>query len=255
MTILQAVILGIIEGLTEFLPVSSTAHLVLSADLMKLTGSEFLKSFEIIIQLGAILSVVVLYWKRFLNLEIIKKLVVAFIPTGVIGLTVYKAIKAMLGSVNVVLIALILGGVVLILFKRFHEDVADDPDMKEITYRRAFMIGLFQALAVVPGVSRSAATIIGGSLIGVSKRTIVEFSFLLAVPTMAAASGLELLKGYSALSENVLALAVGFVVSFITAIVAIKSFLAFVKSRSFAAFGWYRIVVAVAYFFVVALRS
>lgn len=251
MTLFQALVLGVIEGLTEFLPVSSTAHLVLAADAMTLTGSEFLKSFEIIIQLGAILSVVVLYWKRFLNIEIIKKLVVAFIPTGIIGLTVYRAIKAMLGSVNVVLIALVVGGVVLILFKQFNENSADDPDLREITYRRAFLVGLFQAIAVVPGVSRSAATIIGGSLLGISKRAIVEFSFLLAVPTMAAATGLELVKGHSALSGNFPTLAVGFMVSFVTAIIAIKSFLAFVKKRDFKAFGWYRIATALAFYFIV----
>jgi len=251
MTTLQAIILGIIEGLTEFLPVSSTAHLILSADAMRLTGSEFLKSFEIIIQLGAILSVVVLYWRRFLNWEIIKKLVVAFIPTGVIGLTVYKAVKAMLGSVTVVLITLIVGGIALILFEHFKEHAEEDPDFRQITYRRALLIGLFQAIAIVPGVSRSAATIVGGSLIGINKRTIVEFSFLLAVPTMAAASGLELLKGYSALSGHLSTLAVGFVISFVTAIVAIKSFLAFVKKRDFKAFGWYRIIIALAFYFVV----
>src|SRR5262249_45514310 len=160
-----------------FLPVSSTAHLVLSADAMKLTGSEFLKSFEIIIQLGAILSVVVLYWKRFLNVELLKKLVIAFIPTGIVGLTVYKAIKTMLGSTNVVLITLIVGGIVLILFKRFKDDGVDDPDMNEITYKNALLIGLCQAVSVVPGVSRSAATIIGGSMLGIRKKTIVEFSF------------------------------------------------------------------------------
>jgi len=251
MTDLQAIILGIIEGLTEFLPVSSTAHLILSADAMHLTGSEFLKSFEIIIQLGAILSVVVLYWRRFLNWEVLKKLVVAFIPTGIIGLTVYKAIKVMLGSVTVVLITLIVGGIALILFEHFKEHAEDDPDFREITYRRAFLVGLFQAIAVVPGVSRSAATIVGGSLIGINKRTIVEFSFLLAVPTMAAASGLELLKGYSSLAGHFATLAIGFVVSFVTAIIAIKSFLAFVKKRDFKAFGWYRIAVALAFYFVV----
>jgi len=251
MTLFQAIVLGIIEGITEFLPVSSTAHLILAADAMGLTGSEFLKSFEIIIQLGAILSVVVLYWRRFLNWEILKKLTVAFIPTGVVGLTVYKAVKAMLGSINVVLIMLVVGGIVLILFEHFKEQAEDDPDFKEITYRRALLIGLFQAVAVVPGVSRSAATIVGGSLIGISKRTIVEFSFLLAVPTMAAASGLELLKGYSALAGHLPTLAVGFVISFVTAIVAIKSFLAFVKKRDFKAFGLYRIVLAVAFYLVV----
>ena len=251
MTTLQAIILGIIEGVTEFLPVSSTAHLILSADAMRLTGSEFLKSFEIIIQLGAILSVVVLYWRRFLNWEIIKKLVVAFIPTGIIGLTVYKAVKAMLGSVTVVLVTLIVGGIALILFEHFKEHAEDDPDFREITYRKALLVGLFQAIAVIPGVSRSAATIVGGSFIGINKRTIVEFSFLLAVPTMAAASGLELLKGYSALAGHFTTLAIGFVVSFVTAILAIKSFLAFVKKRDFKAFGVYRIVVAVAFYFFV----
>lgn len=248
MSTLQAIILGIVEGLTEFLPVSSTAHLILGADAMRLTGSEFLKSFEIIIQLGAILSVVVLYWRRFLNWEIIKKLVVAFIPTGVIGLTVYKAIKSMLGSVTVVLVTLIVGGIALILFEHFKERAEEDPDFREITYRRAFLVGLFQAIAVIPGVSRSAATIVGGSLIGISKRTIVEFSFLLAVPTMAAATGLELLKSYESLGQNLATLAVGFVVSFVTAIVAIKSFLAYVKRRDFKAFGWYRIILAVAFY-------
>ncbi|HJQ21619.1 MAG TPA: undecaprenyl-diphosphate phosphatase [Gemmatimonadaceae bacterium] len=251
MTHLQAVILGIIEGLSEFLPVSSTAHLILSADAMRLTGSEFLKSFEIIIQLGAILSVVVLYWRRFLNWEIIKKLVVAFIPTGVIGLTVYKAVKSLLGNVSVVLIMLIVGGIALILFEHFKEHAEDDPDFHEITYRRAFLVGLFQAIAIIPGVSRSAATIVGGSLIGISKRTIVEFSFLLAVPTMAAATGLELLKSYDSLGSNLTTLAIGFVVSFVMAIIAIKSFLAFVKKRDFKAFGWYRIVAAVAFYFTV----
>jgi undecaprenyl-diphosphatase len=251
MTTLQAIILGIIEGLTEFLPVSSTAHLILSADAMRLTGSEFLKSFEIIIQLGAILSVVVLYWRRFFNWEIIKKLVVAFIPTGIIGLTVYKAVKVMLGSVTVVLITLIVGGIALILFEHFKEHAEDDPDFREITYRKALLVGLFQAIAIVPGVSRSAATIVGGSLIGINTRTIVEFSFLLAVPTMAAASGLELLKGYSALAGHLPTLAIGFVVSFVMAVIAIKSFLAFVKKRDFKLFGWYRIILALAFYFIV----
>ncbi|MFL5619928.1 MAG: undecaprenyl-diphosphate phosphatase, partial [Gemmatimonadaceae bacterium] len=168
---LHAVLLGIVEGITEFLPISSTAHLILASRALGLSETEFLKSFEIIIQLGAILSVVVLYWKRFLDVEVLKKLVVAVIPTGVIGLTVYKAIKGyLLGNVAVVLSTL--------------------------------LIGLFQAIAVIPGVSRSAATIVGGSLLGVSKRTIVEFSFMLAVPTMLAATGLELLKSRAALSGN-----------------------------------------------------
>jgi undecaprenyl-diphosphatase len=173
------------------------------------------------------------------------------IPTGVIGLTVYKAIKGyLLGNVNVVLLALLIGGIVLIAFERWRLQDTNDVDFSEITYRKAFLIGLFQAIAVIPGVSRSAATIVGGSLIGVSKRTIVEFSFMLAVPTMLAATGLELVKGRAALVGNYGILAVGFVVSFLTAIVAIKSFLGYIKKHDFAAFGWYRVVLAVVYFLV-----
>ena len=253
MTLFHALILGIVEGITEFLPISSTAHLILTSRLLHIAESEFVKSFEIIIQLGAILSVVVLYWKRFWNWDVLKKLVVAVLPTGVIGLTVYKAIKGyLLGNVPVVLAALVVGGIALIVFERFKDQRdAGDADLSEITYRKAFLIGLFQAIAVIPGVSRSAATIVGGSLIGVSKRTIVDFSFMLAVPTMLAASGLELVKGRSALVGHYDMLAVGFVVSFITAIIAVKSFLGYIKNRDFAAFGWYRIILAAVYFLVI----
>jgi len=245
----RAVILGIVEGITEFLPVSSTAHLILASHALGIRETEFLKSFEIIIQLGAILSVVVLYWRKFLDVEVLKKLVVAVIPTGVIGLTVYKVIKGyLLGNVTVVLIALVIGGIALLLFSRMKHAPDRETDFREITYGKAFLIGLFQAIAVIPGVSRSAATIVGGSLIGVSKRTIVEFSFMLAVPTMLAASGLELVKNRSALHGNMSVLAIGFVVSFITAIIAIKSFLGYIKNRDFSLFGWYRIALAVVYY-------
>jgi undecaprenyl-diphosphatase len=247
----HAVVLGIVEGITEFLPISSTAHLILASHALGLKDTEFLKSFEIIIQLGAILSVVVLYWNRFLHLEVLKKLVVAVIPTGVIGLTVYKAIKGyLLGNVTVVLWTLLIGGIALIIFERFQQRDDRDVDFTEITYRKAFLIGLFQAIAVIPGVSRSAATIVGGSLLGVSKRTIVEFSFMLAVPTMLAASGLELVKNRAAIHGNFEILAIGFFVSFLTAILAIKSFLGYIKKRDFSAFGWYRIVLAVVFFLV-----
>jgi undecaprenyl-diphosphatase len=247
----HAVVLGIVEGITEFLPISSTAHLILASRALGIADTEFLKSFEIIIQLGAILSVVVLYWTRFFHLEVLKKLVVAVIPTGVIGLTVYRVIKGyLLGNVAVVLATLLVGGVALIVFERFQERDDRDVDFQEITYRKAFLIGLFQAIAVVPGVSRSAATIVGGSLLGVSKRTIVEFSFMLAVPTMLAASALELVKGRDALAGHFDVLAIGFVVSFVTAIAAIKSFLGYIKKRDFSAFGWYRIVLAVVFYLV-----
>ncbi len=251
LTTMHAIVLGIVEGVTEFLPVSSTAHLVLASAALRLEETEFMKSFQIIIQLGAILSVVVLYWKKFFDIEVLKKLIVAFIPTGVIGLTVYKAVKALLlGNLYVVLTSLVIGGIALILFERFRPGTEGEVDFREITYKRALLIGLFQSIAIIPGVSRSAATIIGGSFIGISKRTIVEFSFMLAVPTMAAATGLELLKNHDALSGNLGLLAVGFVVSFITAILAIKSFLNFIKKRDFSAFGWYRIVLAIVFFLV-----
>lgn len=251
MSFLHALILGIVEGITEFLPVSSTAHLILTTNLLHLQETEFVKSFQIIIQLGAILSVVVLYWKKFWNMEVLMKLAVAFLPTGIIGLTVYKVIKGyLLGNLRVVLASLLVGGIALIVFERFNKQEESEIDFSEITYKRAFLIGIFQAIAVIPGVSRSAATIVGGSLLGVRKRTIVEFSFMLAVPTMLAASGLELVKNHSALTSGEAALGVGFVVSFVMAIVAIKSFLGFIKNRNFTAFGWYRIALAVVYYFV-----
>jgi undecaprenyl-diphosphatase len=179
------------------------------------------------------------------------KLVVAFIPTGIIGLTVYRVVKSyLIGNVPVVLAALVIGGIILIFFERYHPQTDAPADFSEITYGRALLIGLFQAISIIPGVSRSAATIIGGTSIGISKRTIVEFSFMLAVPTMLAASLYDFYKSHSALTGNYTVLAVGFVVSFITAILAIKSFLNYIKKRDFALFGWYRIALALAYFAV-----
>ena len=251
MTVLQAIIIGIVEGITEFLPISSTAHMILTSRVLELRETEFLKSFEIAIQLGAILSVVVLYWRRLWNVEVIKKLFVAFLPTGIIGFTVYKAVKEhLLGNVPVVLAALVLGGIALIFWERIHGHDEREADLAEITWKRALLIGVAQAVAMIPGVSRSAATIVGGSLMGVSKRTIVDFTFLLAIPTMAAATGYDLLKSYRSLDGHLDLLAIGFVVSFITALVAVKTFLGYIKKHSFAAFGWYRIILAVAFYLV-----
>ena len=248
MSYLQALVIGIVEGITEFLPISSTAHMILTGRLLGLGDSEFVKSFEIIIQLGAILSVVALFWRKLRDVEVLKKAIIAFIPTGVVGLTVYKVVKGyLLGNLWIVLGALLLGGVALILFDRRPPDTEERIDFSTISYRTAVLIGLAQCVAMIPGVSRSAATIVGGSLLGVPRRTIVEFSFLLAIPTMGAATGYELLKGYDQMVGHFDVLAIGFVVSFVTALLAIKSFLNFVKRRSFAAFGWYRIVLAVAY--------
>lgn len=251
MTLLHALILGVVEGITEFLPISSTAHLILASHALGIAESEFVKSFEIIIQLGAILSVVVLYWRKFLDWEVLTKLAVAFVPTGIIGLTVYRWVKGyLLGNLTIVLLSLAIGGAVLIALRRFEGDDRESVDFSEITYGRAVLIGLFQSIAIIPGVSRSAATIVGGALIGISKRTIVEFSFMLAVPTMLGASVLDLVKSHGALAGNVPALATGFVVSFVMAILAIASFLAFIKRRDFSWFGWYRIVLAAVYFLV-----
>jgi undecaprenyl-diphosphatase len=254
MSLLHALILGIVEGITEFLPVSSTAHMILTAELLGLPDSPFVKSFEIIVQLGAILAVVLIYWRRLLDVPLLMKAAVAFLPTGIVGLTVYKIVKGyLLGNVRVVLGSLLLGGIVLLLFdRRWRQDDAET-DFSVISYKQAVLIGLCQCVAMVPGVSRSAATIVGGTLLGIPKRTIVDFSFILAIPTMAAATGYDLLKSYGDLSGHGAALGVGFVVSFVTALLAVKTFLAFLKGRGFAAFGWYRIVLAIA-FFVVFVR-
>jgi undecaprenyl-diphosphatase len=254
MTIFDAVILGIVEGITEFLPVSSTGHLILTSELLGLPATEFLKSFEIAIQLGAMCAVVALYFKSFFDIEIIKRLIVAFIPTGVVGFTVYPFIKGALFDKPLVVVAsLIIGGILLILFELTHRESPDAPhDVRHFSYAQSALIGVAQAVAVIPGVSRSGATIIGGLLMGISRTAIVEFSFLLAVPTIAAATGLDLLKSYSFFTAADLPpLAVGFVVSFLVALASIKFLLSFVRTQSFIAFGVYRIGIALAFFFFV----
>lgn len=254
MTLLHAVILGIIEGFTEFLPISSTGHLILVGKALALPQTEFLKSFEIIIQLGAICSVVVLYAKRFLDIAVLKRLIVAFIPTGVIGLALYKIVKEfLLGNETVVLWALFLGGAALIVFEYFHrEPPREDEPVTAITYRESFFVGVFQSLAIVPGVSRSGATIVGGLLLGLKRTTIVEFSFLLAVPTMLAATGLDLYKNASSFSADQSGLlAVGFIVSFFIALGAIKFLLGFITKHTFVLFGVYRIILALLFWFVI----
>ncbi|MBI2610345.1 undecaprenyl-diphosphate phosphatase [Candidatus Kaiserbacteria bacterium] len=253
MGILESFVLGIVEGATEFLPVSSTGHLILVSELLRIPESDFLKTFEIAIQLGAILSVAVLYWKSFLELEVLKRLVLGFIPTGIIGFAAYPFVKSyLLGSEVIVLWALLLGGIALIVFELIHKESDGAASPSEISYTQSFLIGLFQAIAIVPGVSRSAATIVGGLALGIRRVAIVEFSFLLAVPTMLAATGYDLLKNAGSLSSaNVLSLAIGFVTSFVIALLTIKLFLAFVRTRSFIPFGIYRIFVAALFFFFI----
>lgn len=250
MTMLQALLLGIVEGLTEFLPVSSTGHLILASQLLGIAQTDFAKSFEIITQLGAILSVVVLYWRSFLNVEVLKRLAVAFFPTGVIGLALYKIVKTyLIGNEQVVLWALLLGGIVLIAFEWRHKEPPGEAEPPEtITYKKSFLIGLFQALSIVPGISRSAATIVGGLALGFRRATIVEFSFLLAVPTMLAATGLDLVKNASSFTPGETeALAIGFAVSFVIALFSIKFLLGYVRKHTFIAFGAYRIVLALVF--------
>ena len=254
MTIWDSIILGIVEGLTEFLPVSSTGHLILASDLLGIPSTEFLKSFEIAIQLGAILAVVVLYWKSFLELPVLKRIAAAFIPTGIIGLLLYPFAKAyLLENTLLVLWALLLGGIALIIFELLHKEPEGAVQhVKDITYTQSFIIGIAQAVAIIPGVSRSAATILGGLMLGVGRVAIVEFSFLLAVPVMIAATGLDLYKSVGAFNPGDFELlAVGFVVSFIVALGSIKFLLQYVLSHTFIPFGIYRIVLALFFLLII----
>ncbi len=253
MHIFQALILGIVEGLTEFLPVSSTGHLIIAAKLLGLPNTNFLNVFEIVIQVGAILAVVVLYFKKFLDIEILKKVVVGFIPTAIIGLIFYKFVKNFLGSTDIVLWAMFLGGLIIVIFELLKRDNREvENGVKNLTYKQCVIIGLFQSVAIIPGVSRSGATIIGGLSIGIDRKTITEYSFLIAVPTMIAASGLELIKGAGGITTNEFGLiAFGFLVAFVVAIVAVKSFIGFIRHHKFTGFGIYRIIASVFFFFLV----
>lgn len=245
MNIFEAVIIAIVEGLTEFLPVSSTGHMIITQELLGMTIDDFVKAFTVNIQFGAILSVIVLYWKRFFkSFDFYYKLFVAFIPAAIVGFLAMDLIDRMLGSVLIVAIMLVVGGVVLVFVDRWFKK--SDPK-KEVTYRSAFMIGLFQIIAMIPGVSRSAATIIGGMTQGHDRKTAAEFSFFLAVPTMFAAASYKLLKNYEVITaQNLPVLLIGNLVAFVVAMIAIKSFIALLTRYGFKAFGYYRIVVGLA---------
>lgn len=255
MNILDAFILGVVEGITEFLPISSTGHLILASEILKLGKTEFLKTFEIVIQLGAIFSVVVLYWRRFfLDQEALKKIIVALMPTLLIGALFYKIVKNyFLGNSMVVVWSLFIGGIVLIAFEMLHKEKEGAiEEMDNISYPKALALGVFQSIAIVPGVSRSASTILGGLILGLKRKTIVEFSFLLAVPTMLAASTLDLYKNYQFFSVDQFGvLALGFVVAFVTALLSIKWLLGFIKNHSFIGFGVYRVLAAVLFWLIV----
>lgn len=265
MNTLETIIIAIVEGLTEFLPVSSTGHMIITQNLLGVESTPFVKAFTFIIQFGAILSVVVLYWKRFFRLnhtpapegatplkkflhkyDFYWKLLVAFIPAAVLGLLFSDMIDAMLESVMVVAITLILGGI----FMLFCDKVFNKGSEKtELTEKRAFWIGMFQCISMIPGVSRSMATIVGGMAQKLTRKAAAEFSFFLAVPTMFAATCFKLLKiflepdGMQILKDNLGTLIIGNVVAFIVALLAIKFFISFVTKYGFKAFGWYRIIV------------
>jgi undecaprenyl-diphosphatase len=254
MTFLDALILGIVEGISEFLPISSTGHLVLASRLLGIPETDFVKSFEIVIQFGAILAALFLYWRLFLrDPRTLAKTIVAFVPTGIAGLLLYKTIKALLGSPAVVVWSLFIGGVLLIILEKVHRAPSEDArGVEGISFAQALGLGVCQILSMVPGVSRSASTIMPGLLMGISRKTIVEFSFLLAAPTMAAATGYEMLKNYKSFSFGQIdILAVGFIVSFVTAFAAIKGLLRFIQTHTFVAFGVYRIVAAIAFWLLV----
>jgi undecaprenyl-diphosphatase len=245
----QVMILGIVEGISEFLPISSTGHLILVSKLIGVIQTDFAKSFEIAIQLGAILAVVVLYWKRLLvNKEVFKRVVIAFIPTGILGFALYKMVKHyLLGNVNVTLVSLLLGGVLMIGWDRVFK-WERKLTIEKLSMSKLLLIGIIQAISIVPGVSRAMATILAGLGVGLMRSEAVEMSFLLAVPTMAAATGLDLLKsGASFTTSEWMSLMVGFGVAFGSALVTVKWLIGYVKKHNFENFGWYRVLLAVVF--------
>jgi len=260
MTTLQAIIIAIVEGLTEFLPVSSTGHMIITSALLGINKDEFTKLFEVCIQLGAILAVVVLYWKKFLvfdknRLNFYVKLIVAVIPALIIGYLFSDKIDALLESPLVVGITLLLGGVVLLFVDNWflHPEIDSDDKMNIF---KALRIGFWQCIAMIPGVSRSAATIIGGMQQKLTRNVAAEFSFFLAVPTMAAATGYKLLKGRELIMEhpeNLKLLLIGNVVAFVVAMLAIKFFIDSLKKYGFKVWGYYRILVGIAILIAIAM--
>ncbi len=254
MNILQTLILAVVEGITEFLPISSTGHLILTSDLLKIVQTDFFKSFEIAIQLGAVLSVVALYARTLLReRQVWRNIFVAFIPTGVLGLLLYKVVKTyLLGNELVVVISLLVGGAFLIFVEKVVKfEKHHITDIGKLGLRDSFVLGLCQSLAMIPGVSRSAATIVGGMFLGMSRTAAAEFSFLLAIPTMAAATMLDLVQSsWAFTNEEYFLLALGFVGSFFTALIAVRLFIRYVQTHNFVIFGVYRIVLAIVAYFI-----
>lgn len=243
MNIIQAIILAIVEGLTEFLPVSSTGHMIITSALMGINEESFTKIFTVHIQFGAILSVIILYWKRFFqSFNFYLKLFVAFLPAAFIGFLAGDFIDSLLENVLVVAVMLLIGGIVLIFIDKWF--IGEGKDSEDINYKNAVVIGFFQCIAMIPGVSRSAATIIGGMSQKLSRKAAAEFSFFLAVPTMFAAGAYKLLKDYDNIkSDDITILLIGNLVAFVVALAAIKFFIGFLTKYGFKIFGYYRIIV------------
>lgn len=251
MTFIESLILGIVEGVTEFLPVSSTGHMIIVSHFLGINNIEFVKSFEIAIQLGAIISVIVLYYKRFLvSFNLYKKLLIAFFPTAVVGFLAYKTIKLYLFNPYTVAMALIIGGIVLILIDNWsakRKSVLNNTE--DISLKGALTVGLIQCVSMIPGVSRAAATIIGGLVAGLDRKQATEFSFFLAVPTMFAATGYDLLKTGASFTYNEWSLLFfGGFVSFISAMASIKILIYLVPNYGFKHFGYYRIFIGLLFF-------
>lgn len=244
MSIFQAIIIAIIEGITEFLPVSSTGHMIITQHLLGVGDDAFVKAFIVNIQFGAILSVVILYWKRFFqSIDFYFKLFAAFLPSAILGVLLNDLIDSLLESPQTVAISLLLGGVVLV----FIDKILNPKEEVILTFPKAFVIGLAQCVSMIPGVSRSAATIIGGMTQGLTRKQAAEFSFFLAVPTMFGASALKLYKGFKDYPEvfqgdNIILLLIGNIVAFVVAMLAIRFFVQYLTKHGFRIFGWYRIV-------------
>ena len=244
MTVFNAVIIAIVEGITEFLPISSTGHMIITQNLLGIPSDEFVKAFTVNIQFGAILSVIVLYWKRFFqSLDFYYKLAFACLPL-IIAYLLEKQIDSMLGSILIVAISLLIGGVFLL----FVDKLFDRPENEKtnLTFKKALIIGFFQIISIIPGVSRSAATIVGGMSQKLTRKNAAEFSFFLAVPTMFAASALKLIENYKIINgSNLNLLIIGNIVSFIVAMLAIKVFIGFLTKHGFKLFGYYRIAIGI----------
>jgi undecaprenyl-diphosphatase len=254
MHIFQAIIIAIVEGITEFLPVSSTGHMIITQKLLGIEPDSFVKLFTVNIQFGAILSVVILYWKRFFQtFDFYVKLFIAFLPAAILGFLFSGYIDKMLESVLVVAISLVLGGIILLFVDTWFNKPSED---QKISFPRALIIGLFQTIAMIPGVSRSAATIVGGLTQKLSRKNATEFSFFLAVPTMFAASAYEMIKSYKVIQpQHINILIIGNVVAFLIAMLAIKGFVTFLTRHGFKIFGYYRIIVGAIILILLATGS